>query len=343
MKPATTDDVLDLLDAPFSAVALGTALELGLFWLLEEKPRDGAEVAETLDIPQQRCRYWLQILDKAGLIEQMPEGYKSSETTRRTILETLSQSSWALLAKEARERMLGLRDLTRYIQLSGSAWAAMGLEVPDYIARMTESPEVARSFTRMLFELHQALARNLTEFIDIQDVKSVMDLGGGSGVISMAFLRRYPDLNSTVVDITNVCAAGQEIATEQLLQERITFHPANFLKDELPLGFDMVLECDVGVYSEALFCKVLSALNPRGRFVIVDQFSPAEGVAPPSRVHWAFEGSLRDPEFVFLTADQVEDLLLDAGFKNISRHVLPPFQDVAARFSIGMYLIEACK
>ena len=49
----------------------------------------------------------------------------------------------------------------------------------------------------------------------------------------------------------------------------------------------MVLECDVNVYSEALFRKVWAALNPEGRFVIVDQLAPERGVAPPSRLHWA--------------------------------------------------------
>ncbi len=343
MKPASTDDVLDFLDASFSAAALGTALELGLFWLCDERPRSLAELAEVLDIPPMRCRYWLQILCKTGLIEQNPDGYVTSETARHAILEAFSQSSWSLLAKEARERLPGLCDLTRYIRLRGSVWAAMGVEVPDYISRMTESPAAAKRFTRMLSELHQPLARNLSELMDMRDVKSVMDLGGGSGVISMALLSRYPNLRSTVVDITNVCAAGREIATGQSFLDRITFHPANFLQDELPVGFDLVLECDVGVYSEPLFCKVLAALNQGGRFVIVDQLSPAEGVAPPSRVHWAFEGSLKDPEFAFLTPEMVEDLLLSVGFENISRHVLPPFPDAAERFSIGTYLIEACK
>ncbi len=38
MKPVTTDDVFDLMDASFTSAALGTALELGLFWLLESRP-----------------------------------------------------------------------------------------------------------------------------------------------------------------------------------------------------------------------------------------------------------------------------------------------------------------
>jgi hypothetical protein len=37
MKPNTTDEVFDFLDAVFWSAALGTALELGLFWLLADR------------------------------------------------------------------------------------------------------------------------------------------------------------------------------------------------------------------------------------------------------------------------------------------------------------------
>ena len=38
LKARTTDDVFDLMDAYVTAAALGAAMELGLFWLLDEGP-----------------------------------------------------------------------------------------------------------------------------------------------------------------------------------------------------------------------------------------------------------------------------------------------------------------
>ena len=66
MKPATTEDVLDLMDAHLIAAALGAAMELGLFWLLAEGPLDAAGVAQALGIPVNRCQYWLQLLGSVG-------------------------------------------------------------------------------------------------------------------------------------------------------------------------------------------------------------------------------------------------------------------------------------
>ena len=38
---------------------------------------------------------------------------------------------------------------------------------------------------------------------------------------------RYPDLTAVVVDHLTVCVAGEEIAVENGLEERISYHPAS--------------------------------------------------------------------------------------------------------------------
>lgn len=341
MRPTTADEVLDLMDAPFHSAALGAALELGLFWLLEEQPMEAEQVARELAIPLKRCRYWLQLLDQTGLVEQRPNGYRSSSTARSAILDTYSRESWKRLAEEARGRLPSLRDLSTTLRQPGSAWEALGLAPRMYLTEMKEDPEVARQFTRMLYEIHQPLAQELAAFLDLSGVERLLDLGGGSGVVSMALIRQHPRLRVTVVDLEHVCTAGREIAADTSLAERITYHPADLLRDELPKGFDLALECDVNVYSEGLFRKVRASLRRNGRFVIVDEFSPSDETAPPSRLHWAFEGSMIDPRFSFPTSDSVVALLEAAGFQIHSQRSLPPVAGVVARFDRDLKVIEA--
>jgi cyclopropane fatty-acyl-phospholipid synthase-like methyltransferase len=341
MKPETPDDVLDLLDASFVSAAVGAAMELGLFWLLEAGPLDLEGVARAVGIPPLRCAYWLQLLCDTGLIERVPHGFQLSQTARRSILDVYSRDSWALLAEEARGRMPGLRDLPHHLRDASSAWEALGLTPSMAYARMAEDSVKARRATRMLCELHRPLADEVAGVLDLAGVDRLMDLGGGSGVVSLALARRHPALSVTVVDLASVCAAGQEITAESSLEKRITFHPADFLRDELPIGFDMVLECDVNVYGVGLFRNVRNSLNPGGRFVLVDQFAPAEGVAPSSRVHWAFEGSMINPGFLYPTAAQIGDMLERAGFRLLFESPLCMAAGACARFAEGWVLIEA--
>ena len=113
------------------------------------------------------------------------------------------------------------------------------------------------------------------------------------------------------------------------------------MTDELPGGFDMVLECDINVYNAALYRKLHGALEPGGRLVIVDQLAPAEGVAPPSRVHWAFEASLANPDHAYPTAAGIRALLGDTGFQLLSEGPLPPVPGASRRFTEGMVVMEA--
>jgi SAM-dependent methyltransferase len=328
MMTITTDDVFALMDGYITSAALNSALELGLFWLLSSQPKDAPSVARALDIPVGRCRHWLQLLSTMGLLDPGPEGYAPSAAARAAIIDACSQDTWMLLAQDARDRFPAVLDLALHIHEPGSVWEAQGLAPPHYAAQLVESPERAHRFTRMLYELHLPLAEALAGSLDLAGVDRLLDLGGGSGVMSLALLRRHPHLTAVVVDVANVCSAGREIAhdlSERSLEERIRYLAADFLHDEIPSGFDMILECDVGVYSDTLLRKLWTALNPGGRLVIVDHFAPAQGLAPatPPYPHWAFLSSLHTPDASRPTATEIKARLAGAGFRILPEKNLP--------------------
>ena len=325
MKPETTEDILEFLDGYIVSAALGAAMELGIFWLLAEKPLLATEVAQTLNIPLNRCHHWLQLLCQLGLLEDSAEGYAPSIIARETILNTQSQDTWAFQAHENRDSSLLVRDLALNISKPMSTWQTRNLTLPDYFQRIQEDSTYASRFTRKLYEIHIALAEQLANMLDLRGVKRSLDLGGGSGVVSFALLRKQPDLTSVVVDVENVCQAGREIASENKLGNRITYLAADFLRDALPIGFDMVMLCDVGSFSEILFRRIRAVLNQKGRLVIVDKFAPSKTNATPSRLASAFLDSLENPaqSINFTTTEVVQAQLQQAGFRIFSTTPVP--------------------
>lgn len=318
MKPTTAEEVSYLLRGYLPSAALGAALELGIFWRLAKQPQDVSSLAKSLGIPARRCSYWLEYLCEMGLLESEPNGYFPSRTAREAILEARSEDTWTLLAEEARERQPVVQDLAIHIREPGSIWDAQSLVPPDYVAKMADDPQRARRFTRMLYELHQAEAEQLAKTLEMAGVKRLMDVGGGSGVMSFALLRRYPNLSAVVVDQATVCAAGEEIAGQIGMEGRISYHPVNFLEDELPTGFDLILECDVGIYSESLFRKFGAALNPGGKVVILDYQFETEAVDRLVLAGRAFLSSLANPDFAFETVEEIQAMLRRSGFEAFS-------------------------
>jgi len=324
-------DVIDWLQAYSASAAVGAALELGLPWLLAAAPMEAGEVSRTLGVPSARCRPWLRVLERTGLLERQPGGWALSAGARRAILDSYGRESWALLAAEERERFPAVLDLAPRLTLPEAAPEALPGGPEDYVQKMAEDPERARVFTRMLYELHRDLAEALAGALDASGVGRMLDLGGGSGVMSLALLRRNPGLTAVVVDIETVCAAGRRIAAENGLEDRITYLAAD-LTGPLPSGFDLALECDVGIYTETLFAKVREALNEGGRFLIADELIDDPDEAPtPWRLHWAFTAAISGPPANPMTPGRLKEMLAACGFTAIREAALPE----------GFSLIEA--
>lgn len=314
-KLQTKEDVSALLHSRSKTAALEAAITTGLLWMLAEKPMPAEEVVQALKIPGKRGYYWLQYLQSFGIIDINPQGYTPSSVIRSAILDTHSKASWQHLVIDEQEKDASVFALPQLISEPGSLWAAQGLHDPiNYVDRMRVSPERARDFTRMLLEVHQNLANVVAELLDLTGIETMMDLGGNSGVISMALLKKYPSLRSTIVDIENVCIAGREIVQEQGFASRISYYPAEFEQDEFPSGFDLVLQCDVAMYNVELLQKLYRSLKPGGRLIYVDHFSPDENSAPVTRIEWTFLDSLHDPNYSFPTLHEVKSRLLQVGF-----------------------------
>ncbi len=184
----------------------------------------------------------LSLLDQ----ERTGSAWRPSRRARDYIIGGYSAATWRMLAEEARERLALIGDLPHALRVAQD----QPLATTGYVERMAADRDRAGRFTRMLLEIHQGLADEVASSLDLSGVRRLMDLGGGSGVVAMALVRRWPDLRVVIVDIANVCVAGREIVAEANLSDRIDVHAADFTRDPLPGGFDAVLECDVAVFTQ---------------------------------------------------------------------------------------------
>jgi 3-hydroxy-5-methyl-1-naphthoate 3-O-methyltransferase len=224
-----------------------------------------------------------------------------------------------------------------------SAWQTSNLTPADYSRQMEADPIYTAGFTRKLYQIHISFAEQLANLLDLRGVKRLLDLGGGSGVVSLALLRKQPELTSIVVDVESVCQTGRELASENGLDKRITYLAADILQDDLPTGFDLVMLCDVGLFSEILFHRIHAVLNQKGRLVIVDKFAPSQTGAPPSRLLAAFLTSLESPaqSIDYITTEVVKTRLQQAGFRDLSSTRVPHKDQLP--WNIDWTMLEAKK
>ncbi|MCC2626074.1 MAG: O-methyltransferase [Burkholderiales bacterium] len=73
------------------------------------------------------------------------------------------------------------------------------------------------------------------------DVKHLLDIGGGSGCFASLFIKKYPHKKATIFEIPQVCDITKSYLKKWRTISQIQLHPGNFFKDEFPYGIDAVL------------------------------------------------------------------------------------------------------
>ena len=87
--------------------------------------------------------------------------------------------------------------------------------------------------------------------------RALLDVGGGSGVMSIALAKKNPQLRATILDIEPVCKVAAGIIRRAGLGKRVRTLAGN-IHDRLPAGYDVIMMCDIGPISAAAVAQCLS-------------------------------------------------------------------------------------
>ncbi len=140
-----------------------------------------------------------------------------------------------------------------------------------------ESEASARSLTLALAGRARNVAPALAERCPLDSARLLLDVAGGSGIYSIAWLLRHPDLRAIVWDRPEVLKVAVEMAESFGVADRLEARAGDMFKDPVPEGADAILLSNVLHDWDVPDCWVLvsrcaSALRPGGRLLIHDVF-----------------------------------------------------------------------
>ena len=114
-----------------------------------------------------------------------------------------------------------------------------------------------------------------------ESVRTVVDVGGGTGAMLAEILRTRPGVHGTLVDLPRTVARSAEIFRHAGVADRVTTVAQSFF-DPLPPGADVYLLR--GVINDwpdreaiSILGRCADAARPRGTVVILKSVGPAEG------------------------------------------------------------------
>lgn len=266
------------------------AEKLQLFRLLHDKRMKPEAIGRALKIHPHYLEPFLNAFVALRLLDKKRGEYGNTKFTEKYFIAERSIYWTRQYSNECLDDFDALTVLEQALATGKQPRSLKRARQPLYVVAMHRDPKQAENFTQMLFYLHQPDAEALAEHLDLSGRRVLLDVGGGSGVMSIALAKKNPQLRATILDIKPVCKVAAGIIRRAGLGKRVRTRVGN-LHERLPQGYDVIMMCDIGPVSGRLLRSVYGSLPPGGMLALVDRYLSEDGTQPLDRLLEYFAGS----------------------------------------------------
>jgi SAM-dependent methyltransferase len=298
--------------------ALFAGLHLGVFDALAEGPRDlEALVAET-EADERGLLTLLTALTSLGLLEKTDAGWRNAPATELHLVRGAPGDFGDYLRYQIDRQMYPfMHNLPDVLKGRRDT-----VPFEDYETWFRDSGE-AQLYSESQHAASKGLGALAAAQVDLSGCRKLLDVGGGSGAVSIGLCQLHPELSSTILDFPNVVEVGRKFAAQAGLESRIDFVTGNALKTDWPGDQDVVLFSYISgsVSAEGvaeLYRRAHRALVPGGIVLVHDFMVDDDRRGPPLTAIWALQHLTFTPGAVSLTTGFVTSRLEEAGFGGVS-------------------------
>ncbi len=183
-------------------------------------------------------------------------------------------------------------------------------------------PESRQAFIGAMHVIGRRLSEDVARSLNLSGFKQLLDIGGGSGTYTRAFLKSNPQLKAVLFDLNDVIPMAKERLSSAGFLGRTELVPGDFYHDELPKGCDVALLSAI-IHQNSpgqnleLYSKAFRALEPGGMLIIRDHIMDKPRTWPPEGAMFAINMLVNTRGGDTYTFEEVEKELKEAGFRNV--------------------------
>ncbi len=317
MKPI--EDVREISALTYGFIAskaLFAAVELDLFTKIARGADALPAIAEATGIAANRARTLLTALKTVGLISEQDGRFANAPATATYLVAGAPG------------------DFRDYVRVVNGGFLYEGLRHLDQALRgrrifpdkgfyegilYSEGGVGGAAFSAAQHAGSLGPARLLARRIDLGGAQTLLDVGGGSGAYTLAFLKQNPKLRATILDFPETVSTSTRYAAEAGLSDRVGHVAGNAITTEWPADQDVVLKSYLwsavgGNDIKVLARRAYESLRPGGLVLVHDFIVDDAHEAPGFAALYLLSAVLDNPEAECLTPAFVEGALRDAGF-----------------------------
>jgi len=273
--------IFELFRGNYATELLTAAVShLRVFECFTEGPRHDQELREALGLAERPLTVLVTALLSFGLLERDEERRLApTQLAREHLLlgSDFDVSGYLGLASDSP----GVVEMVERLRTNRPAGAAdddgAAFIYREGIESAMEREASARHLTLALAGRARNVAPVLAERAGLDQARCLLDVGGGTGIYSIAALKRHPGLHAIVWDRPEVLKVASEMASQFGVADRLECRAGDMFHDTVPTQADTILlsnilhDWDVPE-CQALVGRCASALPAGGRLLIHDVF-----------------------------------------------------------------------
>jgi len=308
-KRWTSMELLDVVRSFQTGCVLAAGVALDVFTWLHEKPATAHLLASELDTNPRATTILLDALAALGFLVKQGDLYSVPEDLAR------------LLSERSAENVL---PMARHQANCLRRWAELPTVVrtgkrPEPTASVRGAAADQADFIGAMHNISKPIADEVVARLQPLKFRHLLDIGGGPGTWTIAFLRAVPGARATLFDLPAVTAMARERIAEAGLLDRVTLVGGDFYSDDLPAGADLawlgaICHQNSRQQNRALFAKAHAALNDGGAVVIRDVVMEPSHIEPAGGALFAVNMLTATEAGGTYTFDEYSEDLRKAGF-----------------------------
>lgn len=289
------------------AQVLATAVRANVFAYLDT-PSGASLVADRLGWSERGARMLLDALTALGLLVREGASYRNSAAASDCLVPG------------------GAHDQTHIIRHKASSWDTWGrleeaVRTGAAIPRDTpqRSPDDLRAFILGMADIGRMSAQTMLSALDLSPYRCMLDIGGGPGTYSIAFVKAHPEMRATVLDLPEVLPIGRDQAEQAGVAGKVSFEPGDLTKAEFGGPFDLILLSNIihsydPVTNQDVVRRAHRSLAPGGLLIVKDFLLDPGRTGPAYGLIFALQMLLHTPAGDTYTTEDVAGWTDAAGF-----------------------------
>ena len=248
------------------------AVDQGVFEAIGKNKVTLQHITQTCSLNERAVTSLLGVLASMGLLQVKNNLVYLTATSKKWVLKDSPQSLYWLMMFDNRVCLKWMEHTGTFLK------TGKGLQYHD-----TFNAEEWFYYQKAMEAAAAVTSKEAVNKIPVSTAATnMLDIGGSHGLYSVGLCKKYPALQSVILDLPPAVEKARDILKAYNMADRIVHQPGNILTDEIGESvYDNVLMASVAhhfTYEENMLVasKVFKALKPGGYFTILEVLRPTD-------------------------------------------------------------------